>query len=103
MPIKCSECSGIMKKGTIVDDRPSWDGYGQFRTLRHNGHIIKVEGKEIKLFNLTHKATEVIVVCPKCYSHYVMKDYNYDEANKGSRKIGKSKIKGYGTYHYQRY
>jgi hypothetical protein len=103
MAIKCSECNGIMKKGTIVDDNPTWDGYGRFQTLRHNGHTIRVEGKEIKLANLTHKATEVIVVCPKCFNHYVMKDYNFEEANNNnSRKIGKSKIKGYGTFHYSR-
>ena len=82
MPIKCNKCDGTMKKGIIVDDNPTWDGYGQFQTLRHNGHEIKVEGKTIHLTNLTYKATEVIVVCPKCFNHYIMKDYNFEEANK---------------------
>jgi len=46
MTIKYSECGdGVMKKGTIVDDRLSWHGHGSFQKRTHNGDIVIWIGK----------------------------------------------------------
>ncbi len=105
MTIKCSECgTGIMKKATIVDDRLSWHGHGQFQTRQHNGHRLKVGNKEFDVFNQSHLENEVIVVCsnyPECGNRYVMKKYNFDGHNL-DKKVGQVKIRGYGNHHYNK-
>jgi len=105
MTIKCSECGdGVMKKGTIVDDRLSWHGHGSFQKRTHNGHIVKVGDKEFHIGNQSHMEDEVIVVCsnyPECGNRYVMKKYNFDGHNL-NRKVGAKKIKGYGIHHYNK-
>jgi len=103
--IKCSECgNGVMKKATIIDDRLSWHGHGQFQKRTHNGHHLKVGDKEFHICNQTHMEDEVIVVCsnfPECGNYYVMKKYNFDGHNL-DRKVGQVKVKGYGKYHYNK-
>ncbi len=105
MGIKCSECgSGEMRRGTIVDDRLGTYGHGQFQKRTHNGHVLRVLGKEFNIPNLSHMDDEVILICsnyPECRNYYVIKKYNLEVENM-KQKVGSSKIKGYGTHHYNK-
>lgn len=102
MVIKCNECNGVMQKAEIVD--PTVTRWGNFGKRRYSGHSIKVRGKIYPMSNMTHLDDEIIVVCsnfPECHNYYVMKKYNFDERNK-DKKVGSTKISGYGTHYYRR-